>query len=180
MIAAISGGGASSCEPRQRGIGGQNAVAQTGEIARAAASDRQPRQRARHVGRGAQRGAESSRAALSATKRAIASSRRAIRALSVSGAPAAAPAAAIRRGHGAVDGIEQRAAPLAGSVRVSSRLARVADRSPWWCRRPSRDGGDSGGPLSDLRAVDIGDGRGGGGGLQPRHRAEPSIVATAK
>ena len=43
-------------EPRQRLVGGKDAVAQTCKIARAAASDRQPRQGARHVGRGAQRG----------------------------------------------------------------------------------------------------------------------------
>ena len=45
-------------QPRQRLVGGKDAVAQAGKIARAAASDRQPRQGARHVGRGAQRGSD--------------------------------------------------------------------------------------------------------------------------
>ena len=43
-------------EPRQRLICREDAVAQTGKVTRAAASDRQSRQSARHVGRGAQRG----------------------------------------------------------------------------------------------------------------------------
>ena len=45
-------------QPRQRLIGGEDAVAQAREVARPAASDRQSRQRPRHVRRRAQRGAE--------------------------------------------------------------------------------------------------------------------------
>jgi len=45
------------CEQIQRLIGREDAVTKTGQIARAAAADRQPRQRARHVGRGLQHGA---------------------------------------------------------------------------------------------------------------------------
>ena len=43
-------------QPRERLICREDAVAQAGKVARAAASDRQARQCARHVGRGAQRG----------------------------------------------------------------------------------------------------------------------------
>jgi hypothetical protein len=102
-------------KPRQRGIGGDDAVAQAREIARAAASDRQPRQSARHVGGRAQRGADF------VAKRGIGNEgadgiepprdhggvgqrrRQPLRQKARSGC-----------GHGAVDGIEQRAAPFAG------------------------------------------------------------------
>ena len=88
----------------------------------------------------------SSRAALSATKAAIASSRRAIPALSVSGAarrcansrePAAVTVQSI------ASSSDPRRSP--DSVRVSSRLARVAGSIAIVVPAASRDGGDSGG-----------------------------------
>ena len=88
----------------------------------------------------------SSRAALSATKAAIASSRRAIAALSVSGA---ASRCASSREPAAVtvqsmaSSSDPRRSPA--SVRVSSRLARVAGSIAMVVPAASRDGGDSGG-----------------------------------
>ena len=43
---------------RQRLVGGEDSVAQACKVARAAAPNRQPRQRARQIGRRMQRGAE--------------------------------------------------------------------------------------------------------------------------
>jgi len=114
--------------------------------------------RARHVGRRAQPGADFVReTALSATKAAIASSRRGDRTLSVRGA---ASLWARRRDPAGVtvqsmaSSSDPRRSPA--SVRVNSRLARVAGE-PWWCRgfvrrRRQRR------PFAHLRAVDIGDG----------------------
>ena len=160
-------------KPRQRLIGRQNAVAQACEIARAAASDRQPRQRARHVGRGAQRGADIvARGAVGDERRdrvqpprnrGIVGQRRRqpLRQQARSGG-----------GHGAVDGIEQRSAPFAGQrprqfeVGAGGGIDRHGGAGGFarW-RRQRR-------ALADLGAVDIGDGGGCGGGFQPRHRAE--------
>ncbi len=115
----------------------------------------------------------SSRAALSATKVAIASSRRAIAALSVSGA--ASRCASSRDpagGHRAVDGIEQRAAPFARQrarqfeIGAGRRIDRHRGAGGFARRRRQRRA------LSDLGAVDIGDGGGRRGRFQPRHRGE--------
>ena len=77
------------------------------------------------------------------------------------------------RGHGAVDGGEQRAAPLA---------AERADRARDWRGWPGRSASVAPSrlahrrrqrrPLAELRALHIGDAGGGGGQLQPRQRAE--------
>ena len=129
----------SSCASRASAASAaSNAVAQAGEIARAAASDRQPRQRARHVGRRAQRGAEVV----------------ARRAVGDEGGDGIEPP----RDRGAVG--ERRRQPLRQQPRsgrrsrcsrwrrAASRAARRTasasvrdwrgwrDRSPWWCRRP--------------------------------------------
>ena len=76
------------------------------------------------------------------------------------------------RGHGAVDGVEQRSAPLAGQrarqfeIGAGGRIDRHGGAGGFARRRRQRRA------FADLRAVDIGDGGGGGGGFQPRHRAE--------
>ena len=172
--AAIScGGSSSSCKPRQRLIGGEDAVAQAlrdraGRRVRPTAAPARAtcRARARSMLR------ISSRAALSATNAAIASSRRAIAALSVSGA--ASRCASSREpagGHGAVDGIEQRAAPFAGQrarqfeIGAGGGIDRHGGAGGFARRRRQRRA------FADLGAVDIGDGGGGGGRFQPRHRA---------
>ena len=108
--------------------GGEHAVADGGEIARAAAADRQPRQRAGEIGRRLQAASGYRRAAAaSSTKRATASSRRAIAAGSVSGADSRCassrePAEVTVRSMASSN--EPRRSP--DSVRISSRLPRVA------------------------------------------------------
>ena len=160
-------------QSRQRGIGRQNAVAQSREVARAAASDRQSRQRARHVGRGAQRGADfvahggvgdegGDRIEPPRDRGAVGERRgKPLRKQARSGC-----------GHGAVDGVEQRAAPFAGQrprqfeIGAGGRVDRHGGAGGLARRRRQRRA------LSDLGAVDIGDGGCGRRGLQPRHRAE--------
>ena len=160
-------------QPRQRLVGGEDAVAQAGEIARAAAPDRQPRQRARHVGRGAQRGAdivarggvghEGADRIEPARDRGAVGQRR--------GEPLCQQARS-GRGHRAVDRVEQRAAPFAGQrarqfeIGAGGGVDRHGGAGGLARRRRQRRA------LSDLGAVDIGDGGGGGGRFQPRHRAE--------
>ena len=139
----------SDCSARARSRGGEHAVADGGEIARPAAADREPRQRAGKIGRGVERARSSARGAASLDKardgvepsrdrRRIGQRRR----KPLRQQPRAG------RGHGAVDGVEQRAAPLAAtSVRISSRLARVAWSIAMVAPALSRIGGDSGGRL---------------------------------
>ena len=75
-------------------------------------------------------------------------------------------------GHGAVDRVEQRAAPLAGQRAHQFEIAagRLVDRhggaGAFAQRRRQRR------PLADLRALDIGDAGRRGGELEPRQRAE--------
>ena len=125
-------------QSRQRLIGGEDAVAQGGEIARAAASDRQPRQRARHVGRGAQNLADVvARGGIGHEGADRIEPPRDRGAVGQAAPRAAAPAAAIRP-----------RSPCSRSRRAAIRaVRRIAcasirdwrgwrDRSPWWCRRP--------------------------------------------
>jgi len=58
------------------------------------------------------------------------------------------------------------------SVRMSSRLARVAWSMASVAPAASRTGGDSGGPLADLGALDMVTRGGRGGQLDARERAE--------
>ena len=162
-------------EPLREREAAGNAVADGGKVARPAAADHEPRQRARQVGRGVQQSRGSRRAGdASATNIATASSRCAIASGSVSGAASrCAKQPRARRRHGAVDGGEQRAAPLArracapvrdwraspGSI-GKRRACGLAQR-----RRQRR-------ALAELRALHIGDAGGGGGQFQPRQRAE--------
>ena len=129
--------------------GGKNAVADRGEIARAAAADHDARQRAGEIGRRLEPRAQRRRArAASSTKAATASSRCAISAGSVSGAASRCassrePAAVTVRSMAASS--EPRRSPV--SVRISSRLPRVAWSIASVAPARSRTGGDSGGRL---------------------------------
>jgi hypothetical protein len=123
-------------QPRQRLVGGKDAVAQAGKVARAAASDRQSRQ-ARDMSGAAQRGPDIVARGAVGDKGAIASSRRAIAALSVSGA---ARRCASSRDPAAVT--VQSIASSSDPRRSPTACASVRDwrgwrdRSPSWCRRP--------------------------------------------
>ena len=124
-------------EPRQRLVGGEDAVAQACEIARAAAADRQPRQRARHVGRAAQDGADivARRAVRDEGRRRHRAAARSRRCRSAA-PPAVAPAAAIRPRSRCSRW--RRAASRAVRRRASASVRDWRgwrDRSPWWCRR---------------------------------------------
>ena len=159
-------------EPRQRLVGGQNAVAQAGKIARAAASDRQSRQRARHVGRGAQRGADIvARGAIGDEGRDRIQPPRDRRAVGERRRQPLREQPRSGRSHRAVDRIEQRAAPFARQrprqfeIGAGRGIDRHGGAGGFARRRRQRRA------FSDLRAVDIGDGGGGGGRFQPRHRA---------
>ena len=154
-------------------VGGENAVAQAGQIARAAASDRQPRQRARHVGRGAQRGADIvARRAVGDEGRDRIQPPRDRRAVGERRREPLRQQPRAGGGHGAVDRIEQRAAPLAGQrarqfeIGAGGGVDRHGGAGGLARRRRQRRA------FADLRAVDIGDGGGRGGRFQPRHRGE--------
>ena len=146
---AISAGVSLSDAKRAGEIGGrQHAVADGGEIARAAAPDRQPRQRAGEIGRRLQ-----PRARVGACRRVVDKTRHrveppAIAAGSVSGADSRC---ASRREPAEVtvrsiaSSSEPRRSPA--SVRISSRLPRVAWSIAMVAPALSRNGGDSGGRL---------------------------------
>ena len=135
-------------KPRQRLIGSEDAVAQAGEIARAAASHRQPRQRARHVGGRAQRGADvvahrgvrdEDRDRIEPPRDRGASVRGAASRCASSRDPAAVTVQSM------ASSSDPRRSPA--SVRVNSRLARVAGSIAMVVPAASRAGGDSGGRL---------------------------------
>ncbi len=147
MATTSCGGALEPCQLRQRLVGGKDAVAQGGEIARPAAADRQPRQRARHVGRGAQDVADVVAHRLIGNKRSRwHRAARAITAASVSGA-ASRCASSRDPADVTVQSIASSSDPRRSpeSVRVNSRLARVAGSIAIVVPAASRVGGDSGG-----------------------------------
>ena len=160
-------------EPRQRRIGSEDAVAQARKIARAAASDRQPRQGARHVGRGAQRGSDIvARGAVGDKGRNRIQPPRDCRAVGERRGETLRQQPRAGGGDGAIDRIEQRSAPLARQrarqfeIGAGGGIDRHRGSGGLARRRRQRR------TFSDLRAVDIGDGGGRRGRLQPRHRGE--------
>ena len=150
IASAISSGGSLS-EPSARArVGGrQHAIADGGKIARAAARRRASRdKRAGEIGRRLQ-----ARARIGARRRVGDKARHRIepsRDLRRIGQRRREPLRQQARaggGYRAVDRIEQRAAPLARSVRISSRLPRVAWSIAIVAPALSRNGGDRGGRL---------------------------------
>ena len=164
---------ATRCNSARKVRGSRNPIADRREVARTAATDHEPGQRARQVGRAFRRSRLSRRARDRRRSAPTASSRRAIAAGSVSGAASRCassrePAAVTVRSIAASS--EPRRSP--DSVRISSRLARVAGsirqrrlRRLARRRRQRR-------PLAELGALDIGDAGRRRGQFEPRHRAE--------
>ena len=149
---------AASQDARERGRRGEP-VANGGEVARAAAVEAEPRQRAQEIRR-ALRARPAARRAVgaSSTRKPTASSRRRSRRGRSAGSPDARPAAA-RRPASRSGRWSRAASPRARppSVRVSSRLARVAGsisrlapRAPPGRRRERR-------PRLELRPLDVGE-----------------------
>ena len=160
-------------QPRQCLIRREDAIAQARQIARAAASDRQPRQGARHVGCGLERGADI------VTRGAVGNERRNRiqppcdrRAVGKWRGKALCQQPGAGGGDGAVDRIEQRSAPLAGQrarqfeVGAGGGVDRHRRAGGFARRRRQRR------TFADLRAIDIGDGGSRRGRFQPRHRGE--------
>ena len=174
IASAISAGAVLERRQRARKVGGgENAVADGGEIARTAAADREPRQRAGEIGRRLQ-----SRARVGARRGVVDKARDRVEPLRDRRRIGQRRREPLRqqpragRGHGAVDGIEQRAAPLAAErahqfeVAARGLVDRHGRAGAFAHRRRQRR------PLADLRALDIGDAGRRGGQLQPRQRAE--------
>ena len=171
---------------RQRGggAGGLHAVAQDREVARAATAERQPGEGARHVGGGAQGGAQAVGRMGFASIQPQASWRRAMAAGSVSGADSHPPS---RRAPGAVRCAARRRAGCArppSRARRISRLARVAASiasTPDW---PAGRGG-RGAACAGLGLAHIVERRGGGDRLaivklpNASRLAVPNASATA-
>ena len=169
-------------QPRQRLVGGEDAVAQgrrdrAGRRARPTAAPARATCRARRAGCARM----SSRAALSATKAPTASSRRAIAALSVSGAASRCASSRDPAGvtvQSMASSSEPRRSPRQRArqfeIGAGGGIDRHGGAGGLARRRRQRRA------FADLGAVDIGDGGGRGGRLQPRHRGRPSMVATAK
>src|SRR5207302_4016882 len=160
-------------QPRRDGDGGRKAFADRGKVARAAAAEREARERARQIGRGgkllAQVGApggvgdERRNGVVAARDRGRIRQRRR--------EPLGEQARARRR-HGAVDGGQQRAAALARKRAHQFQIG---------ARRRVDQQGRAGGLAArrrerrltpDLRALDVGDAGGRRGQLEARERAE--------
>ena len=151
-----------------------DAVAHGGEVARAAAADHQPRQRAGKIGRGLEAlpyfrarpgaGHEKCDGVMPASDGAGIGERR--------GQPLREQSRARRR-HAAVDRGEQRSAALArqGAHQLEVAARRLVDQERRALRLAHRRRERR--ALAELRALHIGDAGGGGGKLEPRERAEP-------
>ncbi len=160
-------------EPCRKLGRGRDAVADAGEIARPAAADDKPRQRAGEIGRRLEPLAHfGAQAAVAREHRdGVEPARDLLRIGERRGEPLRQQPRAGRR-HGAVDGGQQRAAPLAreradqfeiGARRLVDRERRAGGLAQ---RRRQRR------PLADLRALHIGDDRGCRSQLDARQRAE--------
>ena len=157
---------------QRRGRG--QAVADGGQIARAAAAERQARQRALDIGRALQRRAHAvaqpsrrrRRTPPCRAARSIASDRSAA-------PPGGRPEPRAGAGQGAVDGGEQRALALAGQgLRLSSRLRRVAASISIAAPRASAPRRRQARQPALLGQLDVIDQRAGGGDLGAAEAAE--------
>jgi len=152
--------------------GGSQPVAHRREIARPAAPHHQPGKRAGEIGRGREpRAHVAAQDGIGEAFDRVEPPRDGVRIGERRGQPLGEEARARRR-HGAVDGVDQRAAPLAGerAHELEIGAGRLVDRQRGagglaQRRRQRR-------ALADLRALDIGHAGGRGGQLEPRQDAE--------